>query len=109
MAKIIAGHVVYVEFPYTDRSKAKERPVLVLASVGMRDWVVCEITSKIQKHDEDIPLNRSDMQTGTLGHDSCARPGRLLTLHEDLLEKHIWGQVTNRKLVEVTNAVRALF
>lgn len=109
MAKIIAGHVVYVPFPYTDLSGAKARPALVLANVGQDDWVVCEITSKAQKHRKDILVKRSDMQTGALKYDSYVRPGRLLTLHEDLLKKHIWGQVSNAKLAEVAAAVCALF
>ena len=108
MAKVVVGDVVYVPFPYTDLSEVKARPALVLAGAGMRDWIVCEITSKAQKRDKDIPIARSDMQTGALKQDSFARPGRLHTLKESLFERTL-GQVKNAKRAQVADAVRALF
>ena len=108
MAKVVVGDIVYVEFPYTDLSVKKRRPALVLANVGMGDWIVCEITSKAQKRDGDIPIARDDMQTGMLNQDSFARPGRLHTLNESLFEKTL-GRVERAKRIRVVAAVRALF
>ena len=48
MAEAMVGDVVLTPFPFTDLSEIKIRPAVVLAGVGMRDWVLCEITSSSQ-------------------------------------------------------------
>ena len=40
------GVVVLTPFPYSDLSRAKRRPELVVADVGKGDYVLCQITSK---------------------------------------------------------------
>ena len=40
------GDVVLIPFPYSDLSQAKRRPALVIADVGMGDFVLCQITSR---------------------------------------------------------------
>ena len=44
----MVGDVVLTPFPFTDLSQTKIRPAVVLADVGMQDWVLCEITSSSQ-------------------------------------------------------------
>ena len=39
------GGVVTVRFPFSDLSDSKLRPALVLADAGLRDWVLCQLTS----------------------------------------------------------------
>jgi len=36
-----AGSVVLVPFPFSDRSRSKLRPALVLADAGRGDWILC--------------------------------------------------------------------
>lgn len=105
----MVGDIVEVAFPFTDRSGEKRRPALVLADVGMGDWIVCEITSTGRDFTGDIPLTQNDMEhDGSLNHDSWLRPSRLNTLHGRLLAKRI-GNVSDEKLAEVSAAVRGLF
>ncbi len=35
-----------VPFPFSDLSRAKLRPAVVLADAGRGDWILCQITSK---------------------------------------------------------------
>ena len=104
----MVGVVVLAPFPYSDLSAAKKRPCLVLADVGMGDWVVCEITSVPQTRPGDIELRQSDMQLGALRFDSQVRPGRLHTLNDALFHGSI-GVVSAAKQAEVMAAVRGLF
>ena len=39
------GLVVLVPFPFSDLSRAKLRPAVVLAEAGKDDWILCQITS----------------------------------------------------------------
>ena len=41
-----AGAVVLVRFPFSDLSKTKLRPAVVLANVGRGDRILCQVTSK---------------------------------------------------------------
>jgi mRNA interferase MazF len=44
------GDVVIIPFPYSDLTQSKRRPALVLAEVGMGDFLLSQITSQ---HDGD--------------------------------------------------------
>lgn len=46
MVRFVVREVVVTYFPYTDLSKMKKRPALILAPAGAIDLVVCEITSQ---------------------------------------------------------------
>ena len=74
----------------------------------MDDWILCELTSRNQSRPGDVPVRRSDMQSGTLNSDSWARVGRMHTLNDKLFRR-VFGHLTTAKLSEVHSAVRSLF
>jgi len=39
------GQVVLVPFPFSDLSRTKMRPAVVLADAGRDDWILCQVTS----------------------------------------------------------------
>lgn len=39
------GQVVLVPFPFSDLSRAKMRPAVVLAEAEHDDWILCQVTS----------------------------------------------------------------
>ncbi len=45
METLAAGDVVLIPFPFSDLSRSKLRPTVVLAGVGSNDWIMCQITS----------------------------------------------------------------
>ena len=106
MVGIMVGNIVVVRFPQTNQQLGKSRPALLLADVGMDDWIACRITTT--RRPGDILIARSDVQNGALRLDSWARPGRLQTLDGRQFRRTI-GRVTDAKLAEVLAAVRALF
>ena len=109
MGGCMVGVVVLAPLPYTDLSDAKIRPCLVLADVGMGDWVAVRDNQQYrQTRLGDIELRRSDMRHGELRFDSQVRPGRLHTLNDALFDR-IVGPVSGAKRAEVMAAVRGLF
>ena len=104
----MVGDIVETLFPYTDLSDVKSRPAIVLADIGMADWILCEITSRRRLRSGDIAITQADLESGALARDSWARPSRLHALNESLFEDTI-GRLTDAKLAEVLGAVRALF
>ena len=104
----MVGDLVEVPFPYTDLSGQKSRPTVVLADVGMGDWLLCEITGRRRSRPGDIAITSDDLAAGELDRNSWARPSRIHALHQSLFEDNI-GRLTDSKLAEVLAAVRALF
>lgn len=45
MGPFAVGQVVLIAFPFSDLSRSKLRPALVLAAVGRDDWLLAQITS----------------------------------------------------------------
>ncbi len=81
---------------------------MVLADVGMQDWVLCEITSSPQVRDLYIAIGPSDMERGRLRLQSWARPDRLTTLNDSVFERRL-GRLSAGKRAEISAAVRSLF
>ena len=104
----LVGDIVEVWFPFTNLRGGKNRPAVVLADVGMNDWVLCELTSQRQSRPGDVPVTTGDIQSGRLHRDSWARVGRLHTLNDSVFSR-IFGNLTTAKLSEIHAAVRNLF
>ncbi len=79
------GEVVLVPFPFSDLSKSKMRPAIVLAGVGRYDWVLCQVTSNPYGDEKSIRLTRQDFRHGELRVTSYARPGNLFTANQGLI------------------------
>ena len=97
-----------LQFPFTDLAARKVRPAVVVADVGMDDWILCQMTSRRNRRLDDIAVTQQDMQTGRLRAASWVRPGRLHTLNGSLLGRTV-GQMTAQKMEEIRAAIRGLF
>ena len=80
------GAVVLVAFPFSDLSASKVRPAVVLADAGRGDYVLCQVTSNPYSDEKAILLEEADFESGSLQRKSFARPGKLFTAHESLVE-----------------------
>lgn len=72
-----AGTVVLVPFPFSDLSRAKLRPALVLVDVGRDGWILCQITSNPYADTLAVALTYDDFLMGSLRTISYVRPGHL--------------------------------
>ena len=108
MAKVLVGDVVLTPFPFTDLSDIKIRPAVVVADVGMQDWVLCQITSRAPTGKLHIAIGPNDMEGGLLRLRSWVRPDRLYTVNDGVFQKTL-GQLSSTKMAEVRAAVRSLF
>jgi len=80
-----AGIVVLVPFPFSDLSKTKLRPAVVLADSGRGDWILSQITSKAYGDPKAITLTDKSFDKGSLRTISYARPGKLFTANSILM------------------------
>jgi len=84
MGTFAVGQVVVLPFPFSDLSRKKLRPALLLAEAGRGDWIACQITSNPYADAHAITLAESDFVEGSLQRVSYLRPGKLFTCHESL-------------------------
>jgi mRNA interferase MazF len=80
-----AGSVVLVPFPFSDLSRSKLRPSVILAVVGRGDYVLCQVTSNPYSDPVALELSDDSFSAGSLQRASFARPGKLFTAHESII------------------------
>jgi mRNA interferase MazF len=85
MVPLAAGSVILVPFPFSDLSRSKLRPAVVLADAKRGDWIHCQVTSKPYADPDAVLLRATDFSVGSLQLDSYARPGKLFTAHQGLV------------------------
>ena len=107
MGLFAAGQVAILHFPFSDLSRSKLRPALLLADVGRGDWVACQITGNPYADPMAVEFGAADFASGGLQRTSYARPGKLFTANESLFVS-IAATVQMEKLLEVRGAVIAL-
>lgn len=107
MGALAAGSVVLVSFPFSDLTRSKRRPALILASVGQGDFVLCQITSNPYSDPKAIEPSDKDFEEGSLGRTSYARPGKLFTAHDSLITGRV-GKLSQASRQKVVGAVIAL-
>ncbi|MEW6037437.1 MAG: MazF family transcriptional regulator [Pseudomonadota bacterium] len=81
MGAFTAGAVVSIYFPFSDLSRSKLRPAMILADAERGDWVLCQITSKPYANARAVEIAGEDFLEGGLRVVSYARPGKLFTAH----------------------------
>jgi mRNA interferase MazF len=101
---LAAGAVVLVPFPFSDLSRSKLRPAVVLADAGRGDWILCQITSNPYSDAWAIKLSEKDFRTRSLRVESYARPGKLFTANRDLIVRQV-GSLKDESFQRVVGAV----
>jgi mRNA interferase MazF len=98
------GAIVLVQFPFSDLSKSKLRPAVVLADAGRGDWILCQITSKPYGDRRAVELNDASFSSGSLRTMSYARPGKLFTANRNLMVAEI-GKLKYETLTHVIDVI----
>lgn len=101
------GTIVLVRFPFSDLSRSKLRPAIVLADTGRNDWILCQVTSQSYTDPKAVEITTSDLTSGLLRQTSYARLGKLFTANAGIMRKEI-GQLKPEKLEEIIRTVISL-
>jgi mRNA interferase MazF len=107
MGAFAVGQVVLLPFPFSDLTRSKLRPALLIADAGRDDWIACQITSNPYADPHAILLASEDFTSGGLQRASYARPGKLFTANNSLFAAAA-GLVAQDRLDEVRNALIAI-
>jgi mRNA interferase MazF len=107
MGLFAAGEVVLMSFPYSDLSRSKERPVLLVTRVDHEDWLSCQITRNSYSDADALALDSKSFADGGLRHNSFLRPGKLFIADESLVLDRL-GALTPAAFIEAQNGIAAI-
>lgn len=62
MESVSVGDVLFVRFPFSDLSRYRLRPALVLAHTGQDDTILCQITSRPYADKDAIELREDSFE-----------------------------------------------
>lgn len=88
-AGIERSAIVIARFPYTNLSRAVNRPTLVLAYASRQDWLFGQLTTNAEVDDLAIELTNDSLSEGSLLETSYFRPNKLFTGSEELITKKV--------------------
>ena len=72
-------------FPFSDLTRAKRRPALVIAELEGNDLILCQITSQSIRDRYAVSIDEDDFETGTLRRRSNVRPNRIFTADRHII------------------------
>lgn len=96
-----------VHFPFSDLSRTKLRPAVILADVGRGDFLLCQVTSQPYADPQALLLDNEAFESGTLQRQSFARPGKLFTASSTLISRSV-GKLTQGTRAKLATAIAAL-
>jgi mRNA interferase MazF len=108
------GDVVFVPFPFTDLSSAKQRPALVVSADVFNftcdDVLVAAITSQIpgQLSPDEFMIPAGELAGCGLPKPSIIRLSKLVALHRQLVVKRV-GALPSATLKQVMAQLRQMF
>ena len=104
MERFVKGDIVVIPFPFSDLSKAKKRPAMVLTNLRREDIILCQITSKDTNDSYSVSLFEKEFSKGTLKQDSNIRPNKVFTADNSIIEYKI-GSLKEAKTKQVIEKV----
>ncbi|MBI4288210.1 MAG: type II toxin-antitoxin system PemK/MazF family toxin [Chloroflexi bacterium] len=104
MARPVKGDVVVVPFPFSDLSRAKRRPALVVAQLEGNDLILCQITSQSVTDRYVISIEAHDFETGGLKQTSNIRPNRVFTADRRIVLYEA-GRLNSTKVKQVIQGI----
>lgn len=108
MERLVKGDVVVLPFPFSDLTKSKKRPALVVATIKGDDIILCQITSKAKEDNYSIRLIDNDFEVGKLHIPSNIRPNRLFTADRSIILYKI-GSLKSNKVDETEESIIKIF
>ena len=86
------GEVLIINFPFSDGTRSKRRPVLVIKDTADNDILIAKITGQAYNTEFDVYIN--DWQPAGLLSPSYIRIHKIQTLHSSLVFGNI-GRLTS--------------
>jgi mRNA interferase MazF len=107
------GDVVLVPFPFTDLTTHKQRPALVISSIGFNarsaDIILLGITSQVEKNltQNDYNLTPEEQKKAGLPKPSVVKAAKIVTLNQSLIRKTL-GRLSTKTVDQIVMKLEAV-
>jgi len=108
MEEFVKGDVIVLPFPFSDLSKSKKRPALIVANLQCDDFILAQITSESRIDGYSILLMEDDFKKRGLNLNSIIRPNRLFTADKSII-LYKAGSIKKSKIKEVEEKLIKIF
>lgn len=85
--------IVLVSFPFSNLSREKIRPVLIISDNEHNslneDFICCAITSNPREYHQSIAIQDKDIEFGFLNYKSRIKPTKIFSLDQSIILKRI--------------------
>ncbi len=100
------GDIVFLPFPYSDLSTAKQRPVVIVSQNGINhpNYIVAKITTVLRADGSSFVIQPSDTDV-PLRYQSEVRTTDLATVHHTLIIRKI-AAFKKQALVDLTDQIK---
>ncbi|MEX1136526.1 MAG: type II toxin-antitoxin system PemK/MazF family toxin, partial [Balneolales bacterium] len=105
MERFVKGDIVIVPFPFSDLSRSKRRPALVVQHFEGEDLLLAQITSQYIRDTYALWLEEDDFKEGSLKKQSNIRPNKLFTCSKNLILYKI-ANLKVSKMEEVISSIK---
>ena len=95
--------LITINFPFSDLTKSKQRPVVVITAPDQNGDFVCLAVTSNPGHIDSIRIEQSDLKAGTIPKTSFARSDKIYTLHTSLIRYRV-GALSDSKSQEIKSA-----
>lgn len=109
MEKLVKGDIVVIEFPFSNLTNSKRRPVLILKIPTGEDIIVLQITGTSYEKNLEILLEENDFRKGSLKRQSFVRVDKIASIEKSLikykigpLKKEVFEKII-KKFIEFIN------
>ena len=104
MEGFVKGDVVVVPFPFSDLTRSKRRPALVVAELEGDDLILCQITSQQIRDGYAVSIEEGDFDDGTLRQKSNVRPNCIFTADRHIILYRV-GSLNSSRIDEVIDRI----
>jgi len=98
------GDIVLVKFPFTDLSKSKKRPVLIIKNENYLNDIVCFQITSDDNQLNILKINDKDLINSNLTLESYIKYDKCFTLNTSIIDKKI--ATVNQNIL---NSLKELF
>jgi len=85
--------IILASFPFSDLSREKIRPVLIISDNEHNslneDFICCAITSNPREYHQSISIQNKDIELGFLNYKSRIKPTKIFTLDKRIIIRRI--------------------
>ena len=101
--KFNQGEVILVPFPFSDQSKVKNRPAVVVSKLNNQDLIVAKITSALKNDENCFKINNSCLNF-QIDKESEVRTNTILTIEKKLVIKKL-GSIKKEEMIIILDKI----